>query len=295
MNNNTDKIEDLLSRTRFKSLPFNETEMYELLNERIDKPLIISYFQKDNNRWKYLFVAASLALLIVLSIHLIGNEPEQTLVYYETTAVPDAKTKIILPDSSVVWLNANACLRYPREFLGQQREVEINGEAFFEIRKDENKPFIVQSDGINIRVLGTSFNVVAPKSSDIVEVTLLNGCIALFKEFNRSEIADKILHPGQRALFHKSSNKMEVSDIRTENSISWVTRQFIFKENSLEEISAELERAFHVKIHIENETMKKHTFNADFTDNETLDEILSILQIVARYKIEKRKGEIFLK
>lgn len=88
---------------------------------------------------------------------------------------------------------------------------------------------------------------------------------------------------------------MEVSDIRTENSISWVTRQFIFKENSLEEISAELERAFHVKIHIENETMKKHTFNADFTDNETLDEILSILQIVARYKIEKRKGEIFLK
>lgn len=295
MNNNTDKIEDLLSRTRFKSLPFNETEMYELLNERIDKPFIITYFQKDNNRWKYLFVAASLALLIVSSIQLIGNGPEQTLVYYETTAVPDAKTKIVLPDSSVVWLNANACLRYPREFSAQQREVEINGEAFFEIRKDENKPFIVQSDGINIRVLGTSFNVVAPKSSDIVEVTLVNGCIALFKEFNRSEIADKILHPGQRALFHKFSNKMEVSDIRTENSISWVTRKFIFKENTLEEISVELERAFHVKIHIENEAMKKHTFNADFTDNETLDEILSILQIVARYKIEKRKGEIFLK
>ena len=148
---NNKELESLAKRIRFKSLPFDEKQMSERLADRIRRPVVISYAGKGNPAWKYLSIAASIALLLLTGIILADKEPEQGLVYYETTAVPDAKTKITLPDSSVVWLNANACLRYPREFSGQARQVEIKGEAFFEVRKDEKKPFIVRTDGIGIQ------------------------------------------------------------------------------------------------------------------------------------------------
>lgn len=290
---NNKELESLTKRIRFKSLPFDEKRMSERLAERIRRPVVISYAGKGTPAWKYLSIAASIALLLVTSIILIDKEPEQELVYYETTAVPDAKTKITLPDSSVVWLNANACLRYPREFSKQIRQVEIKGEAFFEVRKDEKKPFIVQTDGIGIRVLGTTFNVDAEPEK--TAVTLITGKIGLYKNTNQSQTADQILLPGEQAVFYKPDNTLEVSTIRPESTTSWITGKFMFRDSPLEEIMQELQRAFHVKIYIEDEELARQTFNADFTAKETLDEILSILQISARYKIEKQRGEIFLK
>lgn len=290
---NNKELESLAKRIRFKSLPFDEKQMSERLADRVRRPVVISYAGKGNPAWKYLSIAASIALLLLTGIILADKEPEQGLVYYETTAVPDAKTKITLPDSSVVWLNANACLRYPREFSGQARQVEIKGEAFFEVRKDEKKPFIVRTDGIGIRVLGTTFNVDAEPEK--TAVTLITGKIGLYKNTNQSQTADQILSPGERAVFYKPDNTLEVSTIRPESTTSWITGKFIFRDSPLEEIMQELQRAFHVKIYIEDEELARQTFNADFTAKETLDEILSILQISARYRIEKQKGEIFLK
>lgn len=287
------EIESLVRRIRFKSLPFDEKRMSDRLADRVKRPVVISYGGKENPVWKYLSIAASIAFLLTTGIFLIDKKPEQKLVYYETIAVPDAKTKITLPDSSVVWLNANACLRYPREFSKQIREVEIKGEAFFEVRKDEKRPFIVQTDGIGIHVLGTTFNVDAEPEK--TEVTLVTGKVGLYKNENRSQTADRILSPGERAIFYKSENTLRVSTVRPENTTSWITGKFIFRDSSLEEIMQELQRAFHVKIHIGNDNLRHQTFNADFTGKETLDEILSILQISAQYKIEKERGEIFLK
>ena len=170
---NNKELESLTKRIRFKSLPFDEKQMSDRLSDRVKRPVIISYTGKENSAWKY----ASIALLLVTGILLTDKEPEQELVYYETIAVPDAKTKITLPDSSIVWLNANACLRYPREFSEQVRQVEIKGEAFFEVRKDEKKPFIVQTDGIGIRVLGTTFNVDAEPELRSLSLPEKSGCI----------------------------------------------------------------------------------------------------------------------
>ena len=94
---NNKEFESLTKHIRFKSLPFDEKRMSDRLTDRIKRPVIISYAGKGNSAWKYLSIAASIALLLVSSLLLIDNEPEQTLVYYETTAVPDAKTKITLP------------------------------------------------------------------------------------------------------------------------------------------------------------------------------------------------------
>ena len=174
---NNKELESLTKRIRYKSMPFDEKQMSDRLSDRVKRPVIISYTGKENSAWKYLSIAASIALLLVTGILLTDKAPEQELDYYETIAVPDAITKITLPDSSIVWLNANACLRYPREFSEQVRQVEIIVQALLEVSKDEKKPFIVQTDGIGIRVLGTTFNVDAEPEK--TEITLLTGKIGL--------------------------------------------------------------------------------------------------------------------
>ena len=99
---NNKELESLTKRIRFKSLPFDEKQMSDRLTDRVKRPVVISYAGKGNSVWKYLSIAASIALLLVTGALLTDKAPEQELVYYETTAVPDAKTKITLPDSSVV-------------------------------------------------------------------------------------------------------------------------------------------------------------------------------------------------
>lgn len=287
--------ETIVRQMRFKSLPFDEIEAYKRLSGRMNQPVVIAHTPISKHVWKYISFAASIALLFFISFYIMEKRADNELVYYETTAVPDAKTKIVLPDSSVVWLNANASLRYPRKFTDKIRKVNISGEAFFEVHKDTKKPFVVQADGIRIQVLGTSFNVDAETGSDEIEVTLLTGKIAIYNDANLSDKADLIMSPGEHATFRRTDKKLAVSHVRTGSATSWVSGEFIFRDNSLEEITRELQRAFHVKIHIENETLRQQTFDADFTDKETLEEILSIMQISARYTIEKRKGEIFLK
>ena len=179
---NNKELESLTKRIRFKSLPFDEKQMSDRLSDRVKRPVIISYTGKENSAWKYLSIAASIALLLVTGILLTDKEPEQELVYYETIAVPDAKTKITLPDSSIVWLNANACLRYPREFSEQVRQVEIKGEAFFEVRKDEKKPFMQTKTFLGIVTVFAALMLAFPKyahifypSNDNKEVVIVNA------------------------------------------------------------------------------------------------------------------------
>ncbi|MDR2920667.1 MAG: FecR domain-containing protein [Tannerella sp.] len=286
-----EKIDDRMSRFRFKPLQYDTTANYERLQERIkisDMPVIRSI----SPAWRWFSIVASVALLLVSTLHFIDLKPTEH-AWYEVTAVPDAKTKVVLPDSSTVWLNANACLHYPRSFDDENRVVGILGEAFFEVRKDPEKPFIVEMGRLHIKVLGTSFNVITDEEDDKITVTLIEGKIALY-DSSRPGKSEKFLVPSEEAVFSKTDGEIAITTIRPESVMSWVSGQFYFDGNTLDEITRELERAFHVKIHIENETMRNKTFNAVFDSKETLDEILSILQIPARYTVEKRRGEIYI-
>ncbi|MDR2681101.1 MAG: FecR family protein [Tannerella sp.] len=297
MDNN--EIEDndcygLIGRIHFKPVLYDKKENYERLKERISGSRKILFPERNIRSWKYFAVAVSFALFVVSVMHFVDPKPRNELVWYETTAVPDAKTKIVLPDSSVVWINANACLRYPRSFDDDQRKVNVSGEAFFEVRKDK-KPFIVQLEDFYIKVLGTSFNVITEEQSDKTIITLLEGRIALFRNDNKTDMPDKLMMPNQQAVCYGSMRDIVVSTVKPETVTSWITGVFRFEGSTLEEITGELQQAFHVKIHIENEIMRQKTFTAVFEDKETLDEILSILRISARYSIERRQGEIYIK
>ena len=289
---NDKKVDDLINRIRFKQLEYDVDSNYGRLQKRIKLPPVMPSVKVISSAWKWFSIAASLALLIVSTLHFVHfGHPK--LVWYEVTAISNAKTSIVLPDSSTVWLNANANLIYPRSFDESTRTVNVSGEAFFKVRKDKEHPFIVSIGKLQVEVLGTSFNVITDGPNNEVKVSLLEGKVALYEKGQTSTTA-RILMPNQEATYSPSNGKITISQVRMNNVMSWMTGKFNFDDNTLFEIKEELERAFHVKIHIENEYMGKKTFSAKFENQETLEEILSILQISARYTYEKRRGEIYI-
>lgn len=284
-----------INKLRFKPVRADGDRIFSKLMDRIQQADLVPLIKGVAPFWKYAAIAASLALLIVSSLWMDVMFRSKSIPFIEVAAVPGAKTKIILPDSSVVWLNSNAFIRYPQEFTSEERKVEMYGEAMFIVEKDEHKPFIVSAEGLQIRVLGTRFNLHADKEGSFVETTLLNGSVALFKEGNLTDQPDAVLSPNEQAIFNRLSGNLDVDTVQADSYFSWVDGKFRFKENTIQEIMRTLERAFDVKIHIENEQMKQKRLTGNFVEQETLDEILSVLQITAHYSIARKKGEIYIK
>lgn len=284
-------LQDYIERIRFVPIDSDPDTVFEKICHRIEygKVRIIGV----SPVWKYISVAASLALLIVSSFLILSSpeEKESPMAYVEVKAVPGSKTKVVLPDSSVVWLNSNASICYPQLFTDQNREVKFAGEGLFVVAKDEEKPFVVAMDGMKIQVLGTVFNIHSDITSDIIETTLLEGKVAIFIG-NDMEKADVILSPNEQALYNRSGGDINVQKVRGSLYASWVNGVFHFENNTLEEIMRTLSRAFDVSIHIKSNSLGSKRFTAQFSHRETLDEILSILQVSAKYKYEKIKGEI---
>lgn len=283
---------DYEKRVEFKAVASDADAVYRNLWQRIQNENIISLGVSPV--WKYISIAASFALLVISSwLMVVSSQPEE-LTYMEMTAVPGSKVKVILPDSSAVWLNSNAKIRYPSRFSSHKRTVEFSGEALFQVKKNTKIPFIVGVEGLRIQVLGTEFNVYTEPESHVIETTLINGSVALFGAKNDTKQPDIILSPNQQALYNKGDGHIDVQNVRASSYTSWVSGLFIFQKNTLEEIMTSLERAFDVKIHIEHDTLKSQRLTARFVHRETLDEILSVLQVSAHYKYKKVKGEIYI-
>ncbi|WP_455593248.1 FecR family protein [Bacteroides sp.] len=290
MNHTTEDIKHTLRTIKELEADIHEIESCDEMNAylRVQKRFAVSPV------WKYVSIAATIALLIVSSFFTFKATESSPLAYIEVSAIPGSKTKVMLPDSSVVWLNSNANLRYPREFKGDSRNVTLLGEALFEVKKNPQKPFIVNMDGMNIKVLGTIFNVLADSDSDVIETTLLEGSVALFNNKSQTGKAIQILSPNQQALFYKTTGQVKVQHVQASSYASWVSGQFYFQRNTLQEIVTTLGRAYNVKIHLNSEVLKNKLLTGQFTNKETLDEILSILQVSARFKYKKEKGEIYI-
>lgn len=188
-----------------------------------------------------------------------------------------AETRTVnLPDGTSVTLNHYSTLTYPERFKTDNREVELNGEAYFEVSKDKKHPFIVQTEAVDVRVLGTQFNVDAYRDSPDVRTTLLTGSVAVS---NKSNSEHMILKPNEIAIYNKVEKKLtrKVLEDATDE-ISWRHGEFIFDDVPLRDIARELSNSFGTTIQITDPTLQNYRISARFRNGEDLETILSVLQ-----------------
>lgn len=200
---------------------------------------------------------------------------KETLVYNTLTIPYGKRFKIQLSDGTMVNLNSGTSLKYPVKFIeGENRQVFLNGEAYFSVAKDAEHPFIVNANNINVRVLGTQFNISSYPEDELINTVLVEGAVSVYEKetpYNK-ETATK-LEPGFNAAWVKNSNKFIIEEADIEMYTAWINGKVIFRYMTFENIIKKLERHYNVVIINNNESLNKERFAATF-DIETIEEVL---------------------
>ena len=184
--------------------------------------------------------------------------------------------KITLEDGTEVWLNAETTLRYPETFDGDERRVEVSGEAYFKVAKNAEKPFYVVSGGQEVRVLGTEFNVHAYQDEPTIFTTLVEGSISLKPvEGNRSEL---MLTPGNQAVFSRSDASARVRKVDTEVVTSWRSGVFVFENQNLEQIMRTLSRWYNFEYEFADQRVAQTEFMGSIPRYGNFSEVVDIFQ-----------------
>jgi ferric-dicitrate binding protein FerR (iron transport regulator) len=208
-----------------------------------------------------------------------NNLPNDILTYNELVVPYGKKMKLILSDSTVVHINSGSRLKYPVKFLeNKYRKVFLEGEAFFEVTKSTTAPFIVNTDKIDIRVLGTKFNVSAYLDDEQVNTVLVEGSVELSTS-DHSAVGDEkfLLVPGQIGSWNKSMDNMKIAETDVNEYTSWINGQIIFKIRPFPEILKVLERHYNVSITNNYRLLDNQQFFAKF-DTETIEQVLTYFQ-----------------
>lgn len=208
-----------------------------------------------------------------------ATQGKQETVSFNTLSTPrGGQCQVMLPDGSKVWLNAASRLKYPTAFIGKERIVELEGQAYFEIAKNAHQPFKVHVNGSDIQVLGTSFDVMAYRDEKTTNTTLLEGAV---------KVADKILRPGQQATV--SGSDVHIREVNTDDVIAWKNGYFSFRDADLPTIMRQLSRWYDVTISYQG-AIPQGTFSGEIGRTLSLEQALQILeQTRVHFKIEGRQ------
>lgn len=206
---------------------------------------------------------------------------------FNTLIIPKGgEFQIQLADGSRVWLNSETELRYPVNFTAEERRVFLKGEAYFEVAKNLQKPFVVTtSAGIDVKVLGTKFNVASYDNDDQVTTTLAEGSVEVGDEKGYVR-----LKPEEQALFCKGDRSLRVQKVDVGMYLAWKDGKFIFEEQSLEQIMKQLQRWYEMSVFYTNEEVKQYTFSGDLKKYDDFDKIVRMLEEVAGIKVSIKEN-----
>jgi ferric-dicitrate binding protein FerR (iron transport regulator) len=226
-----------------------------------------------------------------------GDVPHVASAYNEIRVERGGRgNTLILPDGSKVVLNPATTFRYSTGFGETERTVYLEGEAWFEIVRDETKPFIVKLKKQDVTVLGTSFNVEAYSDENYSVVTLLSGSVSLEAYDEKGESMSRMfLKPRQRAVSDNRSGSVSVRNVdETVAESSWAKGRYKFKDESLWRIAARLEKYYDVQIHIEEEYLREMKFTGSFSKSQDIRDVLQVLDHEDRYSVKRVANEIFI-
>lgn len=237
--------------------------------------------------------AAAILLLPVVTMLLYQiNSKEarypQNLTELVVEAPAGSRMNFELGDGTKVWLNHGSKLKYPFTFNGKSRKVFLTGEAYFEVAHNKEIPFIVGTNAVEVKATGTVFNVNAYPDDDMMETTLVEGKVVLYRNYNNQEM--KSLIPGECLKYNYSKKVFTVESENTNRYTAWKDGRLVFRNDSLQQITKKLARWFNVEVVITNKRVKEFTYTATFTD-ETLPKVLELMTIPTpvNYKLSEIK------
>lgn len=221
-----------------------------------------------------------------------GNVEELS---FNTLKIPRGKVfKIILSDGTMVWLNAESKIRFPEKFLDSEdtRTVYLEGEAYFDVTHNIDKPFIVKSGGLEVKVLGTKFNISSYPSEEQIKTTLVAGSVELRTPAKKSQPYK--LEPNYQAAYERSSFSSKVSRVNTDDFTAWIDKRIVFKNETFKSITTKIERTYNVNITNELKNFNQENFTGEF-DIETIEDILKALKEISNfnYNINGRNIRIY--
>jgi transmembrane sensor len=292
--NNKTNFDLLLGRIHRE---INLTQSKKLL-QKADQNLI--KYKRRENFMKILTRAAAILMIPVLSFGLYMSFKYQSAkygqasvnqAYNEVFSSVDAITKVTLPDGSNVWLNHSSSLKYPAMFHGNTRSVELNGEGYFEVIPNSKMPFVVNAGEIQIKALGTVFNIMAYPNEDKIETSLIKGRAKL----QRIDKSDKIIplltmKPTDLCIFQKENKEITTSTIYDDRYFSWKNGKLSFNKEPIDEVVKILSRWFNIEIQVKDTELLELTYTATFV-HETLPQVLELMSLVSpiSYSISDRE------
>lgn len=244
--------------------------------------------KRTQRRFMHIALRYSAVAVIFIALTLFA-----TTRYYENTIDADnmntlyvpagQRARLSLQDGTEVWLNANTTLQYPSRFSGKKREVTVTGEAFFNVAENHKKPFIVSSQNIEMKVLGTQFNVYSYPGLEYIQADLVEGVLKVYKK--DAEEAAVILNPNERLTI--KPDEMYMDKLVDFDHFLWKDGIYSFEDESLSSIIEKLELYFDVKIVLDNPELSNVIYTGKFRQRDGIDEILRIIQKIQEFRIEK--------
>jgi ferric-dicitrate binding protein FerR (iron transport regulator) len=242
-----------------------------------------------------------------------------TSEFYKVIVAYGSKSTIELPDGSVVSLNSGSSLKYPGSFASDNRTVILDGEAFFDVKKNTSCPFLVKTKDITVRVLGTKFNVKSYPDENLTETTLVTGKVEIIRNQAGTKATNVeeplVLAPNQKAVFYRESNLLSVNsttrhveesdekaedlkvfvqnEIKTENITSWKNNILVFNSEPFADIVKKLERWYDVEVNLKYTKLNPVVFSGKF-DKESVEEVLHALSLIEPFKYEVNKNKILI-
>lgn len=254
--------------------------------EKVDRRIWVIDTKKKLYQLRHYAAILLLAIISGVVYFTVVDRPEE-LITLESNQ--ETNMTYVFSDGSKITLNKNSRAIFPKEFSETERRVKLEGEAYFEVTKD-SKPFYVQTgDSLEVKVLGTKFNVQAYPGDSIIEASLYEGSISV-KE-NLTYTKSHLLTPSQKFIVNKKAGFASLGRTSKYNTADWMYQRQVFDDTALPEVLRVLSHEFNIQVVMDGELLPSHVFTGTF-ENKTLHQILKYIQITSNinFKIEKQKN-----
>ncbi|MCK4676598.1 MAG: DUF4974 domain-containing protein [Bacteroidales bacterium] len=256
----------------------------------------LPFYRKAYQQLSKIAAVLLLPVLLISTLYFMTDgrffAKEEKTIYAEIFSPLAARTRFELPDGSTGWLNSGSTLKFPVKFRGKKREVALSGEGFFNVAKDSEKPFIVKTCNMDIKALGTSFNVSAYPDDEICEITLETGKVIIERTRESGETVKLAeLQPDQQIVISKRTYKSNVSEVVTEKYTSWKEGKLVLRNDPMDVVVKRIGRWYNAEINLKNDELESYRYRATFED-ETFSEVLKLLKLTSPIDYIEHKREM---